>query len=375
MEQHKFWKDGTMSLQHLNVKSMRMLIIFFTAFVAASGAGEVFGQGTDSLFGFSADVRIFTAYAMMNAASNGEWRRGGMNPMRSELRADLAGRIDSSFLEKLKNFHESHGRLLETYEVALLTSGPPDFILSYNPKTTGEIEEDVRSDSGLPELLAEFYKKADIADLWVKYRPLIQAENDKYKPFAKPAMEDVDSYCRLDSDYFSNNSRHINFEFMPMLPYYASLTARVNGEIYLIVGPQEDKPDRSIFYYYLLRYVTMPLVRADTADVSRIAGLYDSVKSTIGMRHGNWSTLVAECFAEAMDIRMEKDLYSLDSAAVDSSLMTEYKFGFILCPTIYNSLVKYEESSQAFSDYFPTIMKSINLNEESKRWNKFWSMQ
>ncbi|MFZ1080822.1 MAG: hypothetical protein WAO19_02730 [Candidatus Kryptoniota bacterium] len=365
-----------MDSQHLSAKSIGMLMIYFLAFLTASGAGEVFGQSADSLFGFSADVRIFTAYAMMNSAgSGGEWRRAGMNPMRSELRADLAGRIDSTFLEKLKNFHESHGRILETYEEALLTSGPPDFLLSYNPKTTGEIAENAQSDSELPELLAEFYKKADIADLWVKYRPLIQAENDKYKPFAELAMQDVDSYCHLDSYYFSSNSRRINFEFMPMLPYYASLTARVNGEIYLIVGPQEDNPDRSIFYYYLLRYVAMPLVRADTTDAGRIDGLYDSVKSMVDMRHGNWNTLVAECFAEAMDIRLEKKLYDLDSTAVDSSLLKEYKFGFILCPTIYKSLVKYEESGKAFSDYFPLIMKNIDLRDESERWNKFWSMQ
>ncbi len=305
----------------------------------------------------------------------GEWRRAGMNPMRSELRADLAGRIDSTFQQKLRNFDEGHGRIMETYEAALLTSGPPDFLLNYNPKATGEIAQSVQSDSGLQELLAEFYKKADIADLWVKYRPLIQAENDKYKPFAEMAMEDVDSYCHLDSNYFSNGSRHIIFQLMPMLPYYASLTARVNGDIYIIVGPQENTPDKSVFYYYLLRYVAMPLVRNDSMEVGRIHGLFDSVKSRIDMRHGNWNTLVAECFAEAMDIRLEKKLYDLDSSAVDSSLQTEYKFGFILCPTIYKILEKYEESGKAFSDYFPLIVRSIDLRDESERWNKFWSTQ
>jgi hypothetical protein len=37
---------------------------------------------------------------------------------------------------------------------------------------------------GLSELLAEFYQKANIAQLWDKYQPLIQAENDQFKPFA-----------------------------------------------------------------------------------------------------------------------------------------------------------------------------------------------
>jgi len=355
---------------------MGMLTILFLAFLTTCGTGEAFAQGADSLFGFSADVRTFTAYAMMNSAgAGGEWRRAGMNPLRSELRADLAGRIDSTFQLRLRNFHESHGRIMETYEAALLTSGPPDFLLSYNPKTTGEIAESVASDSDLTELLAEFYKKADVPDLWAKYRPLIQAENDKYKPFAKLAMEEVDSYCHLDSNYFTGNSRRINFQLMPMLPYYASLTARVNGEIYIIVGPQEDQPDQSIFYYYLFRYVVMPLVRSDSVDVNRIKGLYDSVKSKIDMRHGHWNTLVAESFAEAMDMRLERKLYDLDSTAVDSSLLTEYKFGFILCPTIYRSLEKYEESGKAFGDYFPLIMKSIDMSDEIERWNKFWSMQ
>ncbi len=362
--------------QQLSAKSVGMLRILFIAFFIASGAGEVFAQVTDSLFGFSADVRIFTAYAMMNSAGGvGEWRQAGMNPMRTELRADLQGRIDSTLREKLRDFDESHGRIMETYEAALLTSGPPDFLFNYNPNNTGEIAQTVQSDSGLPGLLAEFYKKADIANLWAKYRPLIQAENDKYKPFAEMGMEDVDSYCHLDSNYFSNSSRRINFQIMPVLPYYASLTARVDDEIYIIVGPQELMPDRSIFYYYLFRYVTMPLVRNDSAEVGRIHGLFDSVKAKIDIRHGNWNTLVAECFAEAMDMRLEKKLYGLDSSAVDSSLITEYKYGFILCPTIYRSLEKYEVSGKTFSDYFPVIMKSIDPNEEGERWDKFWSMQ
>ncbi|MCL4538237.1 MAG: hypothetical protein M1378_01320, partial [Bacteroidetes bacterium] len=155
--------------------------------------------------------------------------------------------------------------------------------------------------------------------------------------------------------------------------YFASLTARVNGELYLIVGPQEDKPDESIFYYYLLFRAAIPLIRSDSVDVQRLAGLYDAVKSKTDIRRGNWNTLVAECFAEAMDIRMEKALYHLDSSTVQASLSTEYKFGFILCPTIYENLEKYEQSGMTFDGYFPIIMKSISLRDEKARWEKFWT--
>ena len=355
-------------------KSKGIIYVLFLSLIMTSTSA--FGQTGEGLFHFSEDVRLFTAYAMMNASGNrGEWRTGGMDPIRIQLRADLSGRIDSTFRAKIRAFNQRHGQILETYEAALLTSGPPDFHWSYNPKKTGDIAEIVSTDSALPNLLAEFYRKARVAQLWDEYRPLIQAENDKYKPFADKAMDDVLSYCRLDSNFFYSDSRLIHFEYMPLLPYFTSMTAWVNGQVYFIVGPQENKPDQSIFYYLLLNRVTFPLVKSDSTNVQRLAGLFDAVKSKIDMRDANWRRLVAECFSEAMDIRLQKRLYALDDSTVQASLATEYKYGFILCPTIYRDLRQYESSGVSFSEYLPKILKSIDYNQEIRKWNDFWAKQ
>lgn len=362
-----------MSSPIFKAASIRGLAVFFVLLTSVPGMTQVVPQHGNSLFNFTSDVRVFTAYAMLNASGGtGEWRRAGMHPLRIELRSDLAGNLTPAFQRKLRDFNQSHGRILETYEYALLTDGPPYFHLNYDPKTTGSIAQSVQSDSGMSGLLAEFYKNAGIARLWKKYRPLIQAENDKYEPYAEMAVADVQSYCLLDSNYFSKSTRRIHFQFMPLLPYFASLTARVNGEIYLIAGPQEEKPDKTIFYYYLLARVAGPLVRSDSAGVNRLSALYDSVKSKIDMKRGKWNTLVTECFAEAMDIRMEEGIYHLDSAAVSASLADEYKFGFILCPAIYGRLAEYELSGKSFTGYFPAILESINLKDEEERWEEFW---
>ncbi len=352
-------------------KTERILLILFLSLITTSASA--FGQSAEGFFHFSEDVRLFTAYAMMNASGNGtEWRWAGMDPIRVQLRTDLAGRIDTSFQAKIRAFNRSHGQILETYEAALLTSGPPDFRWDYNPKNTGEIAEIVSADSALPNLLAEFYKKANVAQLWNEYRPLIQAENNEYKPFADKAMDDVLSYCRLDSNYFYSDSRLIHFEYMPLIPYFTSMTAWINGQVYFIVGPQETKPDQSIFYYLLLNRVTFPLVRKDSENVQRLAGLFDAVRSKIDMKDGKWNRLVAESFSEAMDIRLQKRLYDLDDSTVQSSIMTEYRYGFILCPTIYHKLGKYERSGMTFSEYFPKILKSIDYKHEIENWNAFW---
>lgn len=349
------------------------LVASLVSFASVPGIAQEQNKKNNGLFDFTSDVRVFTAYAMLNAAGGaGEWRRAGMDPIRSRLRSDLAGKLTPAFQRKLRSFNRSHGRILETYEFVLLTDGPPDFHLNYDAKRTGSLAGSVQSDSGFSELLAEFYRKAGIARLWKKYRPLIQAENDKYRPYGDSAVADVESYCLLDSNYFSTSSRRIHFQYMPLLPYFVSLTARVNGEIYMIIGPQEDKPDRSIFYYQLLTRVTIPLVKADPAGVNRLSGLYDSVRSKIDMKHGNWNILTAECFAEAIDIRMEEALYNLDTAAVRSALASEYGMGFILCPAVYESLPQYELSGKTLADYFPTILQNVNLQKENERWNRFW---
>ena len=332
-----------------------------------------FAQG--ALFDFTPDIRLFTAYAMMNAGGMGEWRHAGMDSVRLELRSDLAGRIDSSFQDSIRGFNRSHGRVLETYEYALLTDGPPDFRLSYNPKTTGISEDNVKSDSALSDLLAKFYKDADVSQLWEKYRPIIQAEDDSLRSSSVPAMADIISYCNLDSNYFSKRTRRIHFQYMPLIPYFTSLAVRVNGDIYVIIGPQESKPDRSMLYYDLLHQVAGPLVANDTADVQRLSSLYDSVRSRIDLRRGNWRTLMTDCFAEAIDIRMEQDLYGLDSSAVWASLMTEYRRGFILCPAVYINLAGYEESGMSFPDYYPTLIKRISLDNQLRHWKEYWDGQ
>lgn len=364
-----------MSSSHKRDGAAGSVTLICTLFLFFEFSSQAMCQDT-GLFDFSPDVRLFTSYAMMNAAGRaGEWRNAAMDSVRSHVRTYLAGRLDTTFQRELKEFNVKQGRILETYELALLTSGPPDFLLKYNPRNTNIAGENFSADTALSRLLAEFYRKANIDELWGTYHPILAAEDDRYRPFSDSAMKDVESYCSLDSDYFSSNSRKIHFEIQPLLPYFTSLTARVNGELYITSGPQMESADRSVFYYYLLNRVTMPLVRSDTADVERLAGLFDSVKARIDLRRGRWDILVAQSFAEAIDIRLERTLYGIDSAGVQQALSTEYKFGFILCPAVYENLDEYEKSGMKFSDYFRIIMSRIDYGVESERWNSFWSKQ
>lgn len=345
---------------------MKTVMIVAITFICSFARAQ---QTSDSLFDFTADVRLFTAYAFMNAAGNdGEWRKAGMHPIRIAVRKQLEGRLDSAFVKKIRDFNFSHngGSWTGYGPYALITSGPPDFRVSFDSVASDEdcltIE---REYAGLSPLLAEFYKKANIAELWEKYRPLIQAQDDLRKPFAKNALDDIISYCRLDKDFFSRRAKRVYYQFEPLMSYFTAQTAKVNGDIYIIAGPQESGPDESEFYHEALHHVVNPLVDAlDSNTTARFADLFRLADST----SQNGYAQFYECFVRTLDKVISGKRFGEPDSVVTASVMREYKLGFVLCPSIYRQLKQYEASRMTFAEYFPKIVAGIDVARERQRW-------
>ncbi len=326
------------------------------------------GQINDSLFDFNADIRLFTAYAFMNAAGNdGEWRKAGMHPIRVAVRKDLEGRLDSVFANTIRDFNSSHDGELDGYgPFALITSGPPEFQVFYDSTTSDEECKTIQKFYvGFSPLLAEFHKKAKVAELWDKYRPLIQAQNDLRKPFAQQALDDIVSYCRLNKNFFLRRANRIHFQFAPLLSYFTAQTARVNGDIYIIAGPQEGKADVSDFYHESLHHVINPLVDAlDSNTTNRFADLFRLADSTSQAGYGQFY----ECFVRTLDKVISGRRVTESDSIVAANVTREYKLGFILCLAIYDQLKQYEASRITFAEYFPKIVANINVVRERERW-------
>jgi hypothetical protein len=345
---------------------MKIILLFAVAFFSTLTSHA---QTNDSLFDFNADVRLFTAYAFMNAAgNNGEWRKAGMHPIRIAVRKDLEGRLDSTFLKKIKDYHSSHYRGSWTGygSFALINSGPPNFQVSFDPSTSDEDCKNIEKGyAGLSILLAEFYKKANIDKLWEKYRPLIQAQNNLRKPFAQRALNDIISYCRLNKDFFSRNANRIHFQFAPLLSYFTAETEKVNGDIYIIAGPQEGEPNESEFYHEALHHVTNPLVdRLDTSTTRRFDDLFRLADSTSQAGYAQFY----EGFVRTLDKVISGKRFGKSDSVIASKITGEYKLGFVLCLSIYEQLKQYEASRMTFAEYFPKIIANIDVARERQRW-------
>jgi hypothetical protein len=344
-----------------SIATTSFLIVLISSVVCAQD------DTSDMFFGFRQDIRVFTAQACENAAGyDHEWRKAGMHPLRTEIRAELFRILDSSYIMKLRAFDATCKGDWSTWaSYALLTTGPPDFKLSYDPQTT-PFGDNTRDDMpGLSNILADFYVNAHIPTLWQKYGPRLQSYNDKFRPYARRALVDITEYCRLDKNYFRGRASHMHVVFAPLLSYFNAFNEKVGDEIYLVFGPQVSEPSPSSFYHEVLHHVISPLTeKLDTNETKRIHELFALATSGehLGYSH------VDEGFVRTLDCVIGGRREGWTDSTIEANVTHEYKLGFILCLAIYEQLKQYEASSETFAEFFPRILPNINIEREKRRW-------
>ena len=115
---------------------------------------------------FTADVRVFTVMAALNAAGFDHETSGReMSVVRQLIRRETE-KFDSALLGKLRTFYSSHNLTTEASDqqvaytsLALLLSGPPEFQVTVQEV---ELPEDVKQILGFEKLVKDFYEKANI---------------------------------------------------------------------------------------------------------------------------------------------------------------------------------------------------------------------
>lgn len=349
---------------------MKRLLQLILSTVSFYFTCPIFSQElSERIFDFEPDVRIFTAHAFMNAAGNdAEWRKEGMHPFRLEVRRYLHDILDSAFVERLKQYSHTTNKMGWSgwAPYGLLTAGPPNFQLKYDSASTDESKETEVAFPNLSPLLAEFFEKAKISDAWKSFQPRLQVGNNRYKSFTQKALDDIVSYCQLEADYFQDQASKMHVQFSPLMLYYTSQTVKVNGEIWFIFGPQDSDPSPSSFYHEALHYVIDPLVAANREQVELLKGL-------VGLPKGGSTQyeIVNESFVRTIDKILAGRLYGSSAESVRQKVNDEYKLGYVLCLTIFQSLSEYEKSNLPLIEYFSKVIVEIDVQKEKQRWMSF----
>lgn len=301
----------------------------------------------------SADQRIFTLFAALNAAGfDDEYEGIPMSPVRVRVRAALAGKNLPS-LARLKPIFD---RVADYHLVvwALQRGNPPAF---GRAEAGWAIPTRAAYFYGLAEALGDFYREADIPALWTQVEPEYRAEISRWQAPVEISAQAVQAYLR------TKETPYRRLVVIPNLldSYYSGNGPQIGDTAYVVAGPTETELSlRGLVEHEALHSLAGPMLDRNNKVVpsAQAARLFTVLKKSMPSGYGTWDSTLEESLLRAINLRMLAD-EGLRSNQLDR-LEAQ---GFLLIRPLDQALAAYEQSEQPFEAYLPTLLESLNTLE------------
>ena len=302
--------------------------------------------------------------AAINAAGyDAEIGSPNNHPLRQAIRAELAKRSIPS-LAAIKAFVAAKQRKNDTVELSqyvsfALTAGPPpDFDIR---KRSVDIPPDVLPLQDFAPLLADFYREANLEDLWVRSQRTLDQYIERYHEPVTNAVMQVNAYLRQQTSGFKGRRFQIYIE---LLAAPNQIQTRSYGDEYTIVLTPSPEPQISDIRHAYLHYLLDPLSTRYQETLKRKEGIAD---------HAQRAPVLDESFKEDFLLLTTESLIKAVEARLDrkpDSVGEALRAGFILTPYFSERLPVYEKQEQAMLFYYPEMVGAIDLRSEEARLSK-----
>jgi hypothetical protein len=279
---------------------------------------------------------------------------------REQLRAQKGPAV-----EAVREFYKGHqfrdpASMLSRYVWFALVAGPPP---KFQPVLRrDQLPPEVLDLEGFPELLASYYTEQKIHSLWRQVQPLYDKEIERLHDPVSNVLFVASTYLRDVVDPTKPRTFSIIVE-----PLVGRITnVRSFGEHYSIVlsGSSDIPVDvvRHAYLHFLLDQVPMmyPHVIAVKRPVYEIAQKAPRLPGDLLDDFPAW---IAECAVRAVEIKLKKMSPSEREAALQNSDVD----GFVLVRPIFQALTGYEQGEPAFAQYFPDLVRGIDVKAEQAR--------
>jgi tetratricopeptide (TPR) repeat protein len=303
---------------------------------------------------------LFCVMAAINAAGYDE----GINlpdssPARKQLRDYLAGqKID--VLPDLKLFYKHHMQQTEAQDLpqyisfALSVTGPPDF--AWKTRDV-DVPPDAMALDGFQPLLIDFYREANLGELWKRILPAYNQEIQRYHAPMLSITQTVDAYLRASSADFSARRFHAYVEILAG-PRRVQ-TFNYGDATWVVISPAAEPLMFDLRHAYLF-YQIDPIMLSDRAPLNQKKSLLDLMGPAPlpDQYKTDFVLLASQSLTKAVEARMDKDRDAVDRAT---------RQGYIMTPFFAEQLPLYEGQPQNMRFYAETMINAIDLRAETKR--------
>lgn len=312
-----------------------------------------------------ASPQLFATMCALHAAGfDKDVSAAGFHPVRARLRGELL-RLQGPATEALRQYYGEHeladsGATLSRYVSFALVVGPPpkfNYRLSHD-----DLPPDVLAIEGFNDMLANFYREAQIDRLWKQVRPEYEREIERlHAPVAQLVLTST-AYLRELLKPTSPRTFVVYVE--PMVG--GKTNFRNFGHEYAIVlNPGSELPlddvRHALLHFHLdplaIRYKSVVAVRRPLLDfAARAPRLPVEYKD-------DFPSLLTECLVRAVELRLRRLPPEKLAAAIDEAEGD----GYVLVRPFIRELAKFEKAEPAMSFYFPDLVRGINVAEETRR--------
>lgn len=335
-----------------------ILLIAFTGFPAKA-------QTDSSENGFGVSATLFSTLAAINAAGYDAGMQSPLNEkykVRTQIRDELAKR-NAPCLSELKEFYREHKKASDTADLsqyisfALLAGGAPRFQLP-----SGQLPPDVESLRDFSELLARFYKEANLEDLWNRSQPAYTAAISEYQDAVIGTLFEANGYLRNPSGYLGRRFQI----YLDLLAAPDQVQVRSYRDDYFIVISPTSTPVVDEIRDAYLAYLLDPLTFKYSTVIKEKKPLqkYAQDAPALDLAYkDDFSLLVNKCLIKAIDARLMHEGPEKRQSFVNEAM----REGFILTAAFTDLLPAYEKQPDAFRLYYPDLVSAVDVRKEEKR--------
>jgi tetratricopeptide (TPR) repeat protein len=308
-----------------------------------------------------ASPTLFAVMAAINAAGyNADAASPTNSPLRDTIRKELAQKNIPS-LPALKDFYLAHRQddatadLSQYISFALSVDGPPKFALKGR---TVETPPDVAPLDGFGPLLAQFYREANIEELWTRSQPAFEQTIERYHELVAEAVLQVNGFLRNETSGTSAQWFQI---YIDLLGAPNQIQTRSYGRSYYVVITPSAEPRIHDVRHAYLHYLLDPMASRHEEMVMRKRGLSDHAQRAPALDQSfksDYLLLVTESLIKAVEARLDKQPAGVNQAMREGYILTAY---------FAEQLPVFLKQEQAMRFYYPEMIAGIDLKREDAR--------
>ncbi|MBV9499079.1 MAG: tetratricopeptide repeat protein [Acidobacteriaceae bacterium] len=314
---------------------------------------------------FSVSLTLFSALAAINAAGYDAGIDSPLNQdykIRTQVRDELAKR-SIGCLPELRTFYRQHKKASDAADLgqyisfALIAGDAPAFALP-----AGEVPPDVEPLRGFSELLARFYKEANLQDLWRRSQAAYSTAMLHYQDPVISTLFETNGYLRNPSGYLGRRFQI----YLDLLGAPDQVQVRSYRDDYFVVITPTNMPVMDDIRDAYLAYVLDPLTFKYTEIIKQKKPLEKFAQEAPALDvayKDDFSLLVTKCLIKAIDSRLMHASATEKQAFVKEAV----REGFILTAAFAELLPAYEKQPDAFRIYYPDLIAAVDVHKEQKR--------